>query len=108
MQRQLRKVDAAVATAPEWVKYPERGSRLAMRLAAWLMLALGRPVARLLLYPICAYFVVFSRRARKASAGYLRRVLGRQPGARDVFRHYHTFASTIQDRVYLLAAVRPN
>ncbi|HSA68842.1 MAG TPA: acyl-CoA synthetase [Burkholderiales bacterium] len=104
MQRQLRKVDAAVAAAPEWIKYPERGSRLAMRLAAWLMLALGRPVARLLLYPICAYFVVFSLRARKASAGYLRRVLGRQPGARDVFRHYHTFASTIQDRVYLLAA----
>jgi predicted LPLAT superfamily acyltransferase len=74
-----------------------------MRFAVWLMLTLGRPLARVLLYPICAYFVVFSRGARKASANYLWRVLGRRPGGRDVFRHYHAFASTIHDRVYLLA-----
>ncbi len=99
MQRQLDKLEAA----PEWLEQPERGSRIAIRLAVWLTLALGRPVARLLLYPICAYFLVFSRRARRASAGYLRRVLGKPPRARDVFRHYHAFAATIQDRVYLLA-----
>jgi predicted LPLAT superfamily acyltransferase len=99
MQRQLDKLEAA----PGWLEQPERGSRLAMRLAVWLMLALGRRVARLLLYPICVYFLVFSRRARTASVGYLRRVLGRRPRAREVFRHYHAFASTIQDRVYLLA-----
>lgn len=103
MQRELDKLEAV----PGWRRQPERGTRLAMRLAVWLMLALGRPAARLLLYPICAYFVLFSRRARRASADYLRRALGRQPRARDVFRHYHTFASTIQDRVYLLAAKRP-
>jgi len=92
-----------VAAPPEWVEHPERGSRLAIRLAVWLVLALGRPLGRILLYPICAYFVLFSSRARSASAGYLRRVLGRRATLGNVFRHYYTFASTIQDRVYFLA-----
>lgn len=74
-----------------------------MRLLLWLTLKLGRSVARALLYPICAYFVLFSPRARRASAEYLRRALGRRPGLGDVFRHYHAFASTIHDRSYLLA-----
>jgi predicted LPLAT superfamily acyltransferase len=33
----------------------------------------------------------------------LERALGRPAKWRDVFRHYHTFASTIHDRVYLLS-----
>lgn len=74
-----------------------------MRLLVWLMLKLGRRVARILLYPICAYFVLFSSRTRRASAGYLQRALGRRARLRDVFGHYHAFASTIQDRVYLVA-----
>jgi predicted LPLAT superfamily acyltransferase len=85
---------------PEWVEQRERGSLLAMRLLTWLMLTLGRPIARALLYPICAYFVLFSRRTRHASRDYLRRVLGARG---SVFRHYHTFAATILDRVYFLA-----
>lgn len=64
------------------------------------MLTLGRPVGRLLLYPICAYFVLFSQRTRRASADYLRRVLGKRG---SVFRHYQSFAATIVDRVYFLA-----
>jgi len=71
-----------------------------MRLALWLMLKLGRAFGRLLLYPICAYFVLFSSRARRASAQYLRRVLGRRG---NVFRHYHSFATTILDRAYFLS-----
>jgi predicted LPLAT superfamily acyltransferase len=74
-----------------------------MRLMARLALLLGRPVARLLLYPICLYFLIFSVKARAASSGYLRRVLGRKPRVRDVFRHYHTFAGVVLDRVYLLS-----
>ena len=91
------------AEQPEWLERPERGSVLAMRLIVWLMLTLGRPLARALLHPICAYFLLFSPRARRASADYLRRALGRRAGAADVYRHYHAFASTVQDRVYLLA-----
>jgi predicted LPLAT superfamily acyltransferase len=72
-----------------------------MRFMARLALR-GRPVARLLLYPICLYFLIFSVRARAASSRYLSRALGRKPRVRDVFRHYHTFAGVVLDRVYLL------
>ncbi len=68
----------------------------------WVAMALGRPVARLLLYPICLYFLAFSTRARSASSQYLGRVLGRPAGLADSFRHYHTFASVILDRIVLL------
>jgi len=69
----------------------------------WMALSVGRPVARALLYPICAYYLVFSRQARRAIRPYLIRALGRPVGWRDLFRQYHCFASTILDRVYLLA-----
>ena len=69
----------------------------------WMALYVGRPAARALLYPICAYYLVFSRQARHATQPYLTRVLGRPIGWRDLFRQYHCFASTILDRVYLLA-----
>jgi predicted LPLAT superfamily acyltransferase len=104
MQRPLGGVAGNLSDSrPEWLEQPERGSRLAMRLLAWLTLKLGRPLTRLLLHPICLYFVLFSPRARRASLDYLRRVLGRRAGLRDVWRHYHAFASTVHDRIYLLA-----
>jgi predicted LPLAT superfamily acyltransferase len=99
----LRPLGGVAGRRPEWVERPERGSRLAVLVLSWLTLKLGRPVGRALLYPICAYFVLFSPRARRASAEYLRRVLGRRPGLGDVFRHYHAFASTAHDRIYFLA-----
>ncbi len=88
--------------APEWMVLPERSNMLALRTIAWIGLALGRPLARLLLYPICLYFLMFSRRPRAASRQYLSRVLGRKAGMADTFRHYHTFAVVILDRLYLL------
>jgi predicted LPLAT superfamily acyltransferase len=66
-------------------------------------LALGRPVARLLLVPVCLYFVLLRRHERAASRQYLAKALGRQPRAIDVFRHFHCFASVFLDRIYLLA-----
>jgi len=63
---------------------------------------LGRPAARLLLYPICLYFLAFTPTPRAASLQYLSRVLGRKAGMADAFHHYHTFAATILDRLYLL------
>lgn len=100
MQRPL---DGVAGGRPEWVERPERGNRLAVRLLLWLTLKLGRPVGRVLLYPICVYFLLFSLRARRASADYLRRVLGRRPGPGEVFRHYHAFAATAHDRISFLA-----
>ena len=87
---------------PEWVSRQERSNTVAIRLIVWIALTLGRRIARLFLYPICLYFLLFSFEARAASKKYLRKVLGREPRTRDGFRHIHTFASTILDRVFLL------
>lgn len=97
MSKQTEKSDA-----PEWTARPERSNTLAIRFIVWVALTLGRPVARLFLYPICLYFLLFAGSARTASKQYLRKVLGREPCIRDGFRHIHTFASTILDRVFLL------
>jgi predicted LPLAT superfamily acyltransferase len=69
---------------------------------AWVAIALGRPAARALLYPICLYFLAFSPRARTASRQYLGRALDRKARAADLFRHYHSFASVLLDRIFLL------
>ena len=86
----------------DWLTQRERSSVFALRLLAWIARILGRRVARVVLYPVCAYFLLFSSTARTASRRYLSRVLGRAAGMRDVFRHYHTFATVALDRVYLL------
>lgn len=86
-----------------WQKHPERGSVFTMKLITWLSLTLGRPLGRLLLYPICAYFVIFARAGRRASRAYLSRVLDRPATLADVYRHHYYFASTLLDRAFLLA-----
>jgi predicted LPLAT superfamily acyltransferase len=100
--RRLVDTSAAGAARPAWVAQPERSQTAVIRLYAWIALKVGRPAARLLLYPISGYFLLFSKRARSASRKYLRKVLGREPRVMDLFRHYHTFAATILDRVYFL------
>jgi len=99
-----RPVDSGVdgRPAPEWMERPERSNTLALRTIFWVAMVLGRPVARLLLYPICLYFLAFTPTPRAASLQYLSRVLGRKAGIADSFQHYHTFAATILDRLYLL------
>ncbi len=93
---------AAGPGSAEWVRRRERGSAWLLRLMALFSLRVGRPAGRVVLYVIAAYFFLFAPRARRASIGYLRRVLGRRPTARDRFRQVMTFATTIHDRVYLL------
>ncbi len=88
---------------PAWLGIPERSSLFWLRAIIWIALRLGRSVARLLLYPITAYFMLFSNRTGSASRAYLGRVLGREAGLADRFRHYHTFACTLLDRVYVMA-----
>lgn len=73
-----------------------------LRLMSWISLRLGRPVGRLVLRGIAAYFLLLAPSARRASRHYLRLALGREPGWRDLFRHFLSFASTIHDRVYLI------
>jgi len=92
-----------VRAAPHWLRQPERGSSFLMRAMTLVALRVGRGAGRTLLYPICAYFLLFGGAARNASRDYLRRVRGQDAGWRDVFTHYHRFAETIFDRVFLLA-----
>ncbi len=102
--------DSGVVTAPraparkprpEWTARPERSNKLALRFIVWVALTLGRRAARLLLYPTCLYFLVFSPHTKTASRKYLSKVLGRKASAADEYRHYHTFAAAILDRVFL-------
>jgi|SRR5665213_4459621 len=86
----------------DWTSRGERGVRIAIQLMVWLALHLGRPATRLLLYPISAYFLAFAGASKSASRDYLRRALGREPSLVDCFRHYHSFAAIVLDRVYLL------
>jgi predicted LPLAT superfamily acyltransferase len=101
----LRPADAAAgraARAAEWVRRPERGSATLLKIMMFVSLRLGRPLARGILYVIAAYFFTFAPAARRASRDYLRRALGREPGARDRYAQVFAFASTILDRLYLV------
>lgn len=86
----------------EWLRQRERGTRIAWQFMMWMAGSVGRPATRALLHPICAYYLIFSRQARRAIRPYLIRALGRPIGWRDLYRQYHCFASTLLDRVYLL------
>ncbi|HWU67824.1 MAG TPA: hypothetical protein VN046_03030 [Stenotrophobium sp.] len=87
----------------DWQRQPERSNPLMLRLLLWIARALGRRVARGLLVPIVGYFLLTGGAARQASRNYLRRILGREPGWRDIARHFHAFASVSLDRFFLLA-----
>jgi predicted LPLAT superfamily acyltransferase len=93
---------AKALQAHRWTALPERGTAASLRLIAWIAVHIGRPAARLLLYPITLYFVISARAARRVSYDYLKRVRGRPPHWWHVIRHFHCFAATILDRVYLL------
>lgn len=86
-----------------WLEQRERGTLAALRLISWLTLKLGYGLGRALLYPICAYFMLLSPGARSASRAFLSRVQGRAASLGEVFRHFHVFASSLLDRVEILA-----
>ena len=76
-------------------------------LPLWLMMKsavlCGRTFTRLLLGPITLYFFVRRGYERRVSYAFLERALGRKASAWQVMRHIHRFASTMLDRVFLLA-----
>ena len=94
--------EQATPPALHWAHQRERSALPVVRFMAWLSLALGRRVSRIVVYGIAAYFFAFAPKARKASRAYLHRVLKRTITARDGFQHVLSFASCIHDRVYWL------
>lgn len=89
-------------TVNGWRHQQERSNQFVLRLMVWISLRLGRTVGRWVLAFISLYFLVFAPQARRASLHYLNQVLGRRPSLLEQFLHFHAFASTIHDRIYLL------
>ena len=89
-------------TAAGWATDPERSNLWLLRAMRWFAIGAGRPLARVVLHPITLYYLLANGNARRASAHYLGRVLGRPARWTDVYRHIHRFASTVLDRVYFL------
>lgn len=89
--------------AAEWTERAERGSEWWLRIMLRITNFAGRRMARLLLWPIAAFFWLRTPAARADSAHYLTRVLGRPAGWRDTYRHYVTFSATILDRIFFLS-----
>ncbi len=85
-----------------WAARAERSNWLAVRLMAWIATTLGRPVARLLLHPIALYFLLFSPGPRRHAGRFLQRALGRPPTWGERYRHFHSFAAVVLDRLYFV------
>ena len=85
-----------------WSSLSERGSILGLRLVVGFFRLFGERAARVLLYPVVAYFLVTASAARRASNEYfehLRRFAGTTvplpaPGWRTAFRHMMAFAES--------------
>ena len=87
----------------QWKWRHEAGARWALAAICALGRHGGRAVARAVLYPVTLYFMWRRADERRDSRDYLSRVFGRRAGWREVFRHIHTFAQTILDRLFLLS-----
>ncbi len=90
----------------KWTQQRERGSVWAIRVAVWLALHAGRAVLRVLLVPVCAYFMLVPSPWQRASRDYLPRALGRKARFSDGWRHCQCFAQCLLDRIYLLHGQR--
>lgn len=86
-----------------WQSRPEGGNRFALWLIRSVALHGGRAFARLFLHPITLYYYLRRKPEREASRQFLQRVLPHRVTAWDVMKHIHCFASTMLDRVFLLA-----
>jgi predicted LPLAT superfamily acyltransferase len=87
----------------QWRQTRERGSAVLLRVMVWLSLRCGRGLGHDMLHVIASYYFLFAPRAARHMRDYLRRALGREPRARDRYRLILWFATTIQDRLYLLS-----
>ena len=86
-----------------WRERGELGSLAGLLFMRWVALSLGRPLARLSLYPAVAWYLVKARREQRYVRDFLRRVLPRPPRFRDVARTYWNFGAVTLDRVFMLA-----
>ncbi|HEX7324895.1 MAG TPA: acyltransferase [Rhodanobacteraceae bacterium] len=92
-----------MSTTGHWLERPEAGGWFAMWLIRFVGLHFGRGCARLILYPITLYFYFRRGPERRTARAYFVRVNGHPGTPWQVMHLIHAFASTILDRVFLLA-----
>ncbi|MEQ1635332.1 MAG: hypothetical protein ABL903_01495 [Methylococcales bacterium] len=85
-----------------WQAHKEHSTPLAINTIRWIALNMGRPSARLLLYPITLYYLLFAPKQRRGSQLYLTKIFKRPPSWLQLAKHIHCFAATILDRIYLI------
>jgi predicted LPLAT superfamily acyltransferase len=89
----------SVAAATHWAALGESTFVAGIRLLAWVHRLLGRTPFRIALLPVLAWMLLARPSARRASRQYLQRALGREPGLRDVLRHFASFGETLLDKL---------
>jgi predicted LPLAT superfamily acyltransferase len=100
-----RKLCAREAAGRHWSRLAERGSLLGLKTVFACYRLLGAKAARVLLYPIVAYFFLTGSKARAASLDYLQRVnrlrggARPEPGWRESFRHMLAFGQSGLDKL---------
>jgi predicted LPLAT superfamily acyltransferase len=91
-----------------WFRLRERGTLLGFRCMGAVLRLLGPRAVRALAAGLVPYFFATSGRARRASRAYLARLrahagplpdLPRDPGLREVYRHFRAFAQATVDKV---------
>jgi predicted LPLAT superfamily acyltransferase len=93
-----------VSKSAHWAGLAERGSYWGLASTFAIYRVLGRPIVRLLLFPITIWFFITGATARRASRDYLNKVhragaLAKPPMVIDAFRHFYSFAETALDKV---------
>jgi predicted LPLAT superfamily acyltransferase len=86
----------------DWMKRPEGGGRLPLRLLCAFALAFGRAPSRAVVCFIALYFMLRRKPERLASREFLTRAFGRPATSWEVYRHILCFSLVTLDRIYLL------
>jgi predicted LPLAT superfamily acyltransferase len=90
------------SSQPAWKHLRERSTPFWVKLIVWFARHSGRRIARLLLWPIAAYFQLTSPAVRRQSQRFLTRVLPHAPRWTDTYKQIFYFAACALDRVFLL------
>jgi predicted LPLAT superfamily acyltransferase len=87
----------------QWLDRPEAGSAFGYRLMSTFARLCGRTAARLVLFPITAFFLLRRGPERRAARNYLQLALGRKATLLDVAKQFYYFAAIVLDRFFLLS-----
>ncbi len=82
-----------------WATTCERGTSWGLTFMLKAYALFGRPVARLLLYPVIGYFYLTGREAKQASRRYLDRITEHTAQPLSGFKHFLAFGEAALDKV---------